>query len=298
MTRAMGADAQYQTALAAVTAESYREGSARQKQEILWDFISRIPFDPLPSARVSQLQTVSRLLNRAFLRQAFVQDDDVRPPRIKAFHAYGTVAKMRFVADGKHPFTGIFADGAIGFARASLAVGMPDYSPAMSLKFLFSGPHASQNMLLHQSLDTQSSRDFFERAPTNRTLVPVVFPNSMMFPVLRFWLSQLSDPIEYQSLWHLAAIAGDGAPVERPVVPDVVNLYTPDEVHNDPASTGDFRALLAEVPPGTLIYRMYGRASQDAKRIYIGSIIIESAFVASEFGDRILAFRHAWVSKG
>ncbi len=97
-----------------------------------------------------------RLAKRAFLRRAFVQDDDVRPPRTKAFHAYGTVGKMRFEADGEHPFTGIFSTGAVGFVRASLAVGMPNYSPATALKFLLDGPHPSQNLLMHQSLDTAS----------------------------------------------------------------------------------------------------------------------------------------------
>ena len=45
--------------------------------------------------------------------------------------------------------------------------------------------------------------------------------------------------------------------------------------------------------PGRSLYRMYGKARPDAKQVYIGSVILESGFVASEFGDRILAFRHA-----
>ena len=35
-------------------------------------------------------------------------------------------------------------------------------------------------------------------------------------------------------------------------------------------------------------------ASPTAKKVYIGSITLESPFVASEFGDHILAFQHAW----
>jgi hypothetical protein len=38
---------------------------------------------------------------------------------------------------------------------------------------------------------------------------------------------------------------------------------------------------------------MYGKATRTAKQIYMGSITSESAFVASEFGDRILAFQHS-----
>ena len=291
------AEAQYQAALAAVSAPSFVAAAAREKQQILWGFVSKLPYDPLISARTTQLQTLSRLVSRAFLRKAFVQDDDVRPPRTKAFHTYGTVAKMRFVADDKHPFSGIFATGAVGFARASLAVGMPAYSPAIAFKFLLDGPHPSENLLLHQSLDTQASRDFFERGPTNNTLNPSAFPNNVVFPLLKFWLSPVSKPIQLQLLDHLAEVTNDGTKVATPVAPALVNLYGADEVRNDPASTEDFRTLLAKIPSGSLIYRMYGRARPGDKPVYIGSISIESAFVASEFGDRILAFRHAWGSK-
>ena len=124
----------------------------------------------------------------------------MRPPRTKAFNARGTVTQMRFVADGDHQFTGIFGSGGVGFVRASLAVGMPNYSPAAALKFMLDGPHPSQNLLLHQSLDKHASRDFFERAPMNHTLAPTMFPNTLMLPLLRFWLSRISHPIELQRL--------------------------------------------------------------------------------------------------
>lgn len=247
--------------------------------------------------RTTNFQLMKRLINRAFLRKSFVQDDDVRPPRMKAFHAYGTVAKIQFIADGHHPFTGIFATGGLGFIRASLAVGMPNYSPAVAIKFLLDGAHPSENLLLHQSLDTQASRDFFERAPTNHTLNPITFPNTLMLPVLKFWLSKISNPIEMQLVDHLAKVTDDGSVVERPRAPETVYLYDGEDVHNDPASTDDFRSILAEIPSGSLIYRMYGKESRGAKQVYIGTITTESGFVASEFGDCILAFRHAWGSK-
>ena len=296
---AASVDEQYQAALAAVTAPAFRAASARDKQEILWNFISKLPYAELPSAHTSDMQTMSRLIKRAFLRKAFVQDDDVRPPRTKAFHAFGTAAKVRFVADGAHPFTGMFATGGVGFMRASLAVGMPKYSPAASFKFLLDGPHPSENLLLHQSLDTQASRDFFERAPTNHTLAPTMFPNTLMLPLLRFWLSPISHPIELQRLDHLAAVTNDGTVVERPVAPELVYLYGADEVRNDPASTEDFRSLLAEHPRRARCSTgCTARRRATPGKIYIGSITSESAFVASEFGDNILAFRHAWPVNG
>lgn len=291
------AESQYEAALTAVNAPSFRAAIAREKQEVLWTFISRFPYEQLPSARISDFTTLSRLISRPFLQKAFILDEDVRPPRWKAFHTFGTVAKMRFVADGTHPFTGIFASGSVGFMRASLAVGMPKYSPAAAFKFLVDGSHPSENLLLHQSLDIQASRDFFERAPTNHTLLPVMFPNTLMVKILRFWLSPISKPIEIQRLDHLAEVTSDGTAVEHVCAPELVYFYGADEVRNDPASEEDFRSILADIPPGALLYRVYGKMSGSSKPVYIGSITTESPFVASEFGDRILAFKHAWGSK-
>ena len=291
------AESQYEAALAAVDTSSFRAASAHEKQEILWRFISQFPYEPLPSAYVSDFTTLRRLISRPCLRKAFLQDDDVRPPRSKPFHTFGTVAKMRFEAHGEHPFTGIFASGAVGFVRASLAVGMPKYSPAASFKFLIDGSHPSENLLLHQSLDLQASRDFFERAPTNHTLLPVMFPNTLMIKILRFWLSPISKPIEIQRLDHLAEITSDGSAVKQPSAPELVYFYGAEEVRNDPASQEDFRNIVAAIPPGSLLYRVYGKASRSAKQIYLGSITTESTFVASEYGDCILAFKHAWGSK-
>lgn len=75
--RAGSAEQQYKTALAMVTTPSFSELSAREKQETLWDFISQVPYEPLPAMRVSDFQTLSRLINRVYLHKASVLDDDV-----------------------------------------------------------------------------------------------------------------------------------------------------------------------------------------------------------------------------
>ena len=193
-----------------MTSDSFRGAPATAKQDVLWDLISSSPYATLPSAVVKNSQTMRRLAKRAFLREAFVKDDDVRPPAPRRSTRTEPSAKMRFEADGDHPFTGIFDSGAVGFVRASLAVGMPGYSPAAAFKFLIDGSHPSQNLLVHQSLDKQASRDFFERAATNHTLAPTMFPNTVMLPFLRMWLSRISSPIELQRLDHLAVTTNDG----------------------------------------------------------------------------------------
>jgi hypothetical protein len=285
------ADDQYRAALDAVTSPPFVDGSASQKQEILWEFISRYPYSDLPPLDTTVLQLTFRLVNRSKLRPAFDVNEDVRPPRTKAFHPLGAVAKVRFVADGDHPFTGIFASGAIGLARLSLAMGKANFGPSGAFKFLIDGPNAAQNLNLDQSLDTQTSRDFFERAPTNRTLPPTTFPLKLVWPIVEWWLSPIADPM-FQPLEHLATITADGRKVDRVRSPELIFFYGADELHTDPQTKQDFREMLAEVAPGSILYRVFCRTNQDAKQVYVGFIRTESAFVASEFGDRILALRH------
>ena len=289
------AESQYQAALAVVRSPAFRDATAPDKQEMLWNFISGSPYRVLPPPHTSSFGGMRRLASRKLLRSAWL-DDDVRPPRTKTFHAFGTVAKVRFAAAGEHPFTGIFASGAVGFMRASLASGMPKYSPAAAFKFLIDGPRPSENLLLLPSFDMQTSRDFFERAPTNRTIPPVVFPNTIVVPLMQRWTTSISHPTEIQRLDHLAEISSDGSRVGDAVAPELIFLYASDDVHNDPATDEDFRTILARIPPGTLLYRVYARTPPSETQIHVGSITTESSFVASEFGDRILALKHAWGS--
>jgi len=285
------AEEQYRAALDAVRSPLFLDGLATEKREILWTFISRYPYRLLPPLDTTVLQLLIRLINRPNLRKAFEIDEDIRPPRTKAFHPLGTVAKIRFEAAEDHPFTGIFATGAVGFARLSLAMGEANFGPSTAFKFLIDGPNSAENLVVDQSLDRQTSRDFFERAPTNRTLWPTTYPLKLIWPVVQWWLSAISNPL-YQSLNHLAVIESDGKKVDRVRAPELIYFYADDELHNDPHTKQDFREMLGEIPTGSVLYRVFCRPTEASKQIYLGLIRTESDFVASVFGDRILALRH------
>ena len=284
---------QYRKALAAVTSPAFRQAQATEKQEILWGFISQSPYRELPPLDTTLFQLLIRLLNRPALREAFDVNEDVRPPRTKSFHPCGTIAKIRFVPDGAHPFTGLFATGAVGFVRLSLAMGEKNFGPSAALKFFVDGPNPSENLLLDQSLDTQTSRDFFERAPTNYTLTPSTYPLRLIWPVLSWWLGQSADadPL-FQPLDHLAAVRADGQRVEHVVAPRLIFLYGANELHTDPRTTEDFRVMLRGVAPGSVLYRLFGRREGGGKQVHLGALQTESVFVASEFGDGILSLHH------
>jgi hypothetical protein len=227
-----------------------------------------------------------RLVNRSSLHPVFDITDDVRPPRTKTFHPFG------IEPDAGHPFTGIFASGAVGLGRLSLTRGASQYAPSAAFKFLFDGPYPSENLLLDQSIESQSSRDFFERAPTNYTVWPTRYPLKILWKVVVWWLSALGNPM-FRPLDHLAERTSDGQPVGKVVAPQLVFLYGVDERHTDPRSTVDFRHELAAIEPESDLYYLFGTPTGSSERFLIGTIRSESAFVASEFGDRILSLRHS-----
>jgi hypothetical protein len=293
MNKQDGAEAEeaYRRALANVQSDSYKSGSARHKRDVLWESISATPYKTLPSLSFSMVISILRLINRAWLRKAFDPGLDIRPPRTKAFHPLGTVAKIEFVADGQHPFTGLFASGALGFARLSLALNEAAYAPSAAFKLCVDGEPCF-NLLLDQSIDEQTSRDFFERAPTNITLWPQLLPLNAVWWLVNWWLSDIA-PVMHQPLDSLAQVTSDGRPVAAPSAPYQIFFYAPAEVHFTSGTKADFRTALAKFPPGTVLYRVFATArEEDEQQVYLGYVRTDSNFVASEFGDRILALPH------
>lgn len=273
--------------------EGFDGATAERKQEILWKLVSEQPYEELPPVKFSFLTSVYNTTYLPKLRKAFTTTADVRPPRTKAFHPYGTVAQIEWIPEGDHRYTGIFQTGGLGLARLSLAMSDGLYAPSAAIKIFIDGKHPSENLVLDQSLDKQTSRDFFERAPTNHTLWPKLMPMRLIWFAVDRWLGQIA-PALYQSLDHLASVTSDGQPVAEPRAPHTVFLYAPAEVRMRPDVTKDFRVLLGEIPPGTVLYRVFGIDSQDSEQqVPVGSIKTRSHFVASHFGDRVLSLRHA-----
>lgn len=286
---------EYRQTLAIVRTDRYRNAPSEDKREILWQAVSRTPYEHLPPMRVSRIATYFRMANRRYLRKAFHVDDDVRPPRIKAFHPYGTVAKVRFSAAEGHPYTGLLESGCLGFARLSLARDERTYSPSAAFKFFIDG-RPTEHLVLDQSIDEQTSRDFFERAPTNITQWPQRGQLKYTWHLVNWWLSPIADPL-HQYLDNIASVTSDGRQIDvgDRRVPYRISFYAPPERHLPPDAKGDFRDHLGAISMGSVLYHVYvTRAPDDENQVHVGTVTTESPFVASAFGDRILSLRHAY----
>jgi hypothetical protein len=98
----------YDEIRARLESNDYVNADAERKRELLWEQIEGSRYATLPAIRYSILRNTIRILDLRLLRRAFETTEDVRPPRVKVFHPWGTVAKVRWRSAGDHPYTGMF----------------------------------------------------------------------------------------------------------------------------------------------------------------------------------------------
>lgn len=283
----------------------YKSASAAGKQAMLWKAVEATHYSKVPPVKFSFIYFGVRFLSLPFLSRPFDVTLDVRPPRTKWLHQFGTIAKAEFVPDqdpppnyewNYPPFTGLFETGAVGVVRLSLAMNTRFYITGLSLKLLVDGK-PSENLTVNPSLDPQDTKNFFELGMTDRLPPAQKFPFGPPADVLaNFWMGMISDPTA-QSVAHFAKVKSNGDPVERPRAPyQVFCIPASNDLMQDPNTTEDFRDLIGNIKPDTVLYRLHARPSKDGPWIPIGSIKTTSRFVISEFDDRVLSYRHTRTS--
>lgn len=267
---------------------AYQAGLAADKQAAVWREMTAAPYGTLPEVGSrgvgSSVWDTLQALRRKVLDRTFSEATDVRPPRTKLFHPFGSVATVRFEAASGHPFTGFFATGGLGLARLSLATDEKTFIPGIALKLFVSG-RPSVNIHAIPSFDPQTSRDFFLRAPSNE--IPP--PTNVAIKLFSKFASKIADPLR-RSVDHVAAVRPDGTPVASPVAPRRIH-FRPAEVHFPERDGRDFRDALATIPVGTVIYTVF--AETPGGEVKVGDVRTTSKLVASEWGDRVLHFEHA-----
>lgn len=267
--------------------EAYEAGSPASKQAAVWREARALPYGELPrlgsrGVGESVWDSISAL-RLGLLDKTFAQASDIRPPRTKIFHPFGSVAQVGYEARPGHRFTGLFATGGAGLARLSLATDAETFIPGIALKLFVAGK-PSVNIHAIPSFEPQESKDFFLRAPSNE--IPP--PTAVAIKLFSKLASRIADPL-HRPVDHVAAVKPDGSVVESPVAPHRIH-FRPAGVHFPANSTKDFRELLATIPVGTVIYAVHAETPQG--EVHIGDVRLLSPLVASEWGDRVLHFKH------
>ena len=273
----------------------YELWSAEQKQHFLWN--ERIL--PTQYTKFPPLERIDVVgLFRTPLRVKMDRHADQIPRRWKkAIHAHGSVAKVSFRAANTTPWSGVFQGARHGLLRLSLT-GAPEvrsFAPGMALKLL-RDRLSSANLSALVSLTGQGNNyNFFANEQSN--IVPVVrefgpkainliFRRVTRYPT-RLYLQNFAEADE------------QGQRVAEPRFPAQV-FFRPAAGLGFPATSGhDFRRDLESLRPGSMLYEVLAPppstpedGDQRAAAVPIGSLWLDSGFVASHYGDSQLFFRH------
>lgn len=272
--------------------ENYDTLPNEQKQDILWEKISQ-SHSKNPFPEMSQggfLEVLAKLRGLFNLRPTFDHaSDEIPDKRVKIIHANGSVGKIYFMPAAGHPFTGIYQSGGIGLARLSVATTPSDTSfvPGMAIKILVLH-HPSVNLQVMNRLEGQDgdwnyfANDFSNQIPHAKNLV---------LKAIEKIFEWTRKPANELPLSHLAALNDQGEQVLRPIAPDRLFFRPSDLVRNSIPATSrdDFRLSLSGINVGP-IYEVYG-VLQDVE-YHVGTLMLESTLLASEYGDKKLFFQH------
>lgn len=209
---------------------------------------------------------------------------------LKSMNTYGTSAQFEFVADAGSPYTGLLQGGS-GVMRFSTMgpPGLVGNVPGLALKFMVDGKPSRDIVVMNGFAGQGDSTNVFLK-PMSNALPP---PESSLMKGVVALLEKgaKGDPLT-RSVAQLADMGTDGAGVEKPVAPYQL-FFEPTHEDGIPAdSANDFREDLAGVKPGAAIYEVTAIAAPGAPKVRIGRLVTRSPFVASEYGDTTLRFRH------
>lgn len=275
----------------------YEERTAAEKEDLLYKQMEATRYSSLPP-----LQSVNpiKFLMSALQTKMDLARDEAPGDYQKAIHAHAVTARVRFEADPGSPYTGLFQGAGYGILRISITADSKgkDFAPGFALKLLVDGKPSENLSALYMLSGQGSDHNFFAHELSNiipsETDPKSIFSQSVFKSVSR-------NPTRI-SVKPLAAIDQTGQAVDKPQAP--VQLYfVPDHANDLPKEAHDFREDFIKIPPGVAIYEVYatdesgddsGKVDEErrkgAKRI--GRLITKSPFIASEFGDKRIFFRH------
>lgn len=274
---------------------AYKKLSSQEKREYLWSKILESKYKILP--KLEKADILGLLFNS--LKPKMDSQSDFSPiDWKKSIHKYATVAKIRFVPI-ENQYDGIFAKESLGLLRVSLTYDpeTKGIAPGIALK-LFSEIGISKNVSLLTSLDNQGQNyNIFKKPFTN-----IVKPSSSISAkIVAYLFKRASKIFNGLSVKHF----GTKSPFQ-------IFLMAREEFQLDSNKKVDFRKSLSHFTSTGTLFDVY--ALDLPKRIdfetfvqipietklssakKIGELVLDSEFVASQFGDSELFFQHEEIS--
>lgn len=287
--------------------ENYVSLPAEEKLRVLWSRVSQNPYslDSLPTAPVPPAYLAANAMNTTFLQTSFTWTDDEMPPgRIKAFHRYGSVCKVKLDIHQQSPFTGIFSTGGVGVIRMSQTAVNDSSVASLALKILID-KQKSENLVLftsggvgvqamHKNYFAKTMRNFIAAPePLGAPLIPIF--KAFQTAVFSLPGGPTSRPEDFNiiPLKEAASVGSDGENVSVPVVPYIVTFRPNPALAYDENDITDYRLQMAKIAEGTLLYTVSVTRFDEYDSTVIGTLTSQSQVMATPYADEVLFFQHS-----
>ncbi len=287
--------------------------TACEKRDALWD-TQLLPTEHAVLPPLEDISVMKLIFNS--LKPKIQHQGDVAPEDWdKAIHKRGVVAKVKFISSEIHSYTGQFEGNPCALIRLSLTYSPKKrgFAPGVALKMFHHGDQPSNNVSLLTGLSSLGdNHNFFQKPFSN--FVP--FEKDFGIKIINFIFGIYAKAPNYIGVQNFGLKTVDNFVEESPVSPMQIFLVAPKELNYASSSERDFRESLKDIKAGTKIFEVYGYSpseslrevlndkkyskelshEQSAKNLenaeLLGTIVLESDFIASEFGDLGLFFQH------
>lgn len=297
----------------ATLTDSVAAATAAFKQEWLWQ---KIVADTQPYGYMNPLKTLLEVANPANLwAMGSIESDFRSASHEKCTHGLGAVAKAHFVWK-ENNYTGMFqqADHCIirmANAAAPGSLAAKGYGPFLAVKCLRDDAEAANMQFLWQvdgydviPKGLGKSCSYFETPLSNHNGLR----DDIAMPLKDTFIKAFQG-IDPHSMFLGLSQMGTGAqsgytPIKKPYTPFALVLKPAEGLNNVECSFDKPISQLLNLEssglgvPGKTLYEVYAVRdpseswTSPAPVEHIGSLVLDSAFTSSTFGDRQLFFRH------
>lgn len=301
--------------------ENYRALSACEKQDFIWEQrILRTQHALLPEIpETNGLGLLGKIVSgKVNTKSDFVPDADYTKP----IHARGVMAKVSFQPTDDSPYTGVFQGSECSLLRLSITGSSKDdnFAPGLAWKVFVDGSHSENVSALYRLTGQGDNHDFFANELSNYVSPEPDDAKSAMSSLVFSIGARTAEPTRIR-VDNMAKVLVDGTTVAAINAPSQVFFVPREEVTGLFATEEhDYRIDLMSLAAGTVIYDVYatnrpfpsdleggctrpsnwricfdgkGEASKRRRSaVKIGELTLESDFVASEFGDSGIFFKH------
>jgi len=287
----------------------YNSWDACDKQELLWS--NGVLRTEYASGSVPALTAVDKMaLVNKIIWDKDVIDQDVAPAgNTLPIHANGAMAKAKFVATAGHPFTGIFQGNECGLLRMSVSGDPADagFEPGLTWKAFVDGQPSENVHGLYPLSGQGDNHDIFANELSHYVKI-----KALEALTAKAGFTKAINKSNELTAGDMAAINQDGSVVAAAKAPTQVYFVPTADVkgHFDTAAH-DFRDDLTSLTEGTAVYDVYAtdqaiktsiwswkQARYERERrdsaVKVGSIVMDSAFKTSQFGDNGVYFKQQY----